>query len=622
MSDDRSPGRVAALIALTTGVLALVLGISVRVLALGGQGGLQADVGFLTAAVVLSALALAPAAWARPVHFGSVFILPWLGAAALAIVMLVLSLLEPQLRPALAPAALETAGGFALLIAFVRWRQMNLIRRNSWAPLNGQAKSEVHQDQQTSALVPASALVAKDEVRLQAGDRVPADGHLSSDDGRLNESSVMGPSRPVERKKGAPIFAGVVAEDPIRVRIAAPWHESWGAQRDQRHDKLRTELLPADRSARAAAVSITLIAVAVAGLAMTRAGPLAASVWMPTAAGVLLAAVAMAPALGRLRGRISFLYGLHRAGLIVSRMRDLRALMRVRRWHIDPVLLAAPGPVEAVAFDDSPTDVLLVKAEALTRERSGPLYGSVLAAVRALGLQRSEGAALRYSDGLYQGTVDGERWFLGRQEQVQAVLNHTLDVANQGPLTFFDDRLQTPYLIGRDKEGIAGVVGIGMGVEDDVRAAVRALQAKVVPSIPEAATLADRVGVPLQQSEPGHRDGTLMSEGTAPPKAGTRLRVLTPRAARQLPSAGSPRMMKPALAAFASVVNALRAHLDVAARTAWLAAAAGLGVSAALALLVGLSPSAGALIGAAAVWGASMTDAPAPDPNALLEGDD
>ena len=79
--------------------------------------------------------------------------------------------------------------------------------------------------------------------------------------------------------------------------------QSWAAQRDARHDRLQHAQVQPDRPGRAAASAVTLIAVAVGGLAMTRAGPLAVAEWMPTVAGVLLATAALVPSLARWRGR-------------------------------------------------------------------------------------------------------------------------------------------------------------------------------------------------------------------------------------------------------------------------------------------------------------------------------
>jgi P-type Ca2+ transporter type 2C len=59
--------------------------------------------------------------------------------------------------------------------------------------------------------LPSSELVPGDVVRLEAGDRVPADGHLSESQGTLIDESVLtGESVPVEKAVGDEAFSGTV----------------------------------------------------------------------------------------------------------------------------------------------------------------------------------------------------------------------------------------------------------------------------------------------------------------------------------------------------------------------------------------------------------------------------
>lgn len=61
------------------------------------------------------------------------------------------------------------------------------------------------------ARIPASELVPGDIVRIEAGDRVPADGDLIGTEGALLDESVLsGESVPVEREPGSQVFSGTL----------------------------------------------------------------------------------------------------------------------------------------------------------------------------------------------------------------------------------------------------------------------------------------------------------------------------------------------------------------------------------------------------------------------------
>ncbi|MDP2322044.1 MAG: cation-translocating P-type ATPase [Acidobacteriota bacterium] len=63
----------------------------------------------------------------------------------------------------------------------------------------------------TLARVPATALVPGDRVRLESGDRVPADGTLADAHGALLDESILtGESMPVEKSDGAEAFSGTL----------------------------------------------------------------------------------------------------------------------------------------------------------------------------------------------------------------------------------------------------------------------------------------------------------------------------------------------------------------------------------------------------------------------------
>ncbi|QSX77650.1 heavy metal translocating P-type ATPase [Agrilutibacter solisilvae] len=73
-----------------------------------------------------------------------------------------------------------------------------------------------------SEMVPVSALRTGEITRVAAGEAVPADGDLLSDEASFEESLLTGEPLPVRKRAGAPVFAGSVCrEQAARIRITA-----------------------------------------------------------------------------------------------------------------------------------------------------------------------------------------------------------------------------------------------------------------------------------------------------------------------------------------------------------------------------------------------------------------
>ena len=73
----------------------------------------------------------------------------------------------------------------------------------------------------TRESVPLAALRSGDVVRVAAGETVPADGELLDERASFEEALLTGESRPVVKRRGAPVYAGTACRDtPARLRVA------------------------------------------------------------------------------------------------------------------------------------------------------------------------------------------------------------------------------------------------------------------------------------------------------------------------------------------------------------------------------------------------------------------
>lgn len=70
--------------------------------------------------------------------------------------------------------------------------------------------------------IPAARLLAGDQVLVNTGDQIPADGTVAWGEGYVNESMITGESRPVFRLPGDPVVGGTILEQgSLKVKVTA-----------------------------------------------------------------------------------------------------------------------------------------------------------------------------------------------------------------------------------------------------------------------------------------------------------------------------------------------------------------------------------------------------------------
>jgi cation transport ATPase len=606
-------GRVRASFGFIVGALALGAGLALR-----GALTLGLPTLFEQAALHWAALALALAAvlsaWvARPPRDA---ILEWglLPVAALvALAMPGLAVVDPERAQAYLPGGLEAAGGFALIVSALRFLRAQAER--AVAPLRLGEKKKVRlirEGQKKRPEVPAASLVPGDRVELKAGGDVPADGRVVEGEGFVDEAVLLGPGLPTAKKAQDPVFAGTRSSAPeLVVEVARPLDASLLAQRERAFAPVAAELARADRGA-----WIWAGALAVGALLAGAAPGVGAEAWPPwgelvtTWAALALAVVVAAPALAAARARLAAAALARRSGLILSRGRDLEALMRAQRWQVDPHLLAAPGKVEVVAYADTPADTLLAVADALLSETFGPEQGSVRGALAARKLERLAVAATKREEGLWRGTVNGRRWFLGFEAAVEAQAELTADM--RSPLEFLRDQGHAVYLLGRDDGGILGALGVSVGAAADAAKLAQVLGATLVPGLPDSTrgAVAKAAGLTSDGPPLGRWDATLLTQHAELPSSGARIRVLEPTLALELPAQASARALRSGLPALAEALPALPRLRREALRRAAVVALLPPVAAAGLAWLGWLGPGLGALLGLASVLWAGRAYGP------------
>lgn len=568
-------GRARASIGLAVGTLALLGGLTLRGLLFIGAPDVPRDDAVLFSALILAGVAVFFAWYARPERDVFVDLGLWPIAALLGIAMPIVALWQPAQREVYLPAGLEVVGAVAFLVSFVRLQKARAKRRLEPGRLDGDHKVRlVREGQSKPADVPVASLVKGDRFQAEMEERLQIDGVILQGTGFVDETALCGPGLPTAKKVGEYVFAGTVPSIPdLHVAVGAAQDDSLILARDRFAESVGEELLETSGAGRAAAAWVLLLGAAAVAIVLWRAGDLSAvAAWLPGVAAACVAAAAAAPALAGVLGRVSLLLEAKAAGVFVTRAKDVLALANVRRWQIDPLLVAAPGDVEAAPFADVGGDTLLALSCALLSEDMIPERTSLRYALAKKKLEALAGAALEKVEGVYRGTVNGRRWYLGPEAAIEKIEGLAVDEAMKGTLDFLRERKPIVFLLGEPAQGIVGAIGIDVAADTEAKAVANALDATLMPGLPDATREAVAQAAGIQRDGPPTkgRDGTLLAENTEPPSKGLRLRVVTWRPGMQIdPSA--PRIAVTAIANVPKLVDRLARIRAASSRRVWIA---------------------------------------------------
>ena len=142
-------------------------------------------------------------------------------AAAAAVAMVVIAELEPKYAVPLQAAALETAGGFALLVGMIRFLRAHAQRWVEPARQAPKARIRMADDAGLKAeSMSADDLAPGDLVRLKAGAHIPVDGIIERGSGAIAEGVIHGARHAIHKGEGDLVYEGSTSGAP---EIAIRW---------------------------------------------------------------------------------------------------------------------------------------------------------------------------------------------------------------------------------------------------------------------------------------------------------------------------------------------------------------------------------------------------------------
>ncbi len=392
-------GMILAAIALT----AIVIG---SLLHLAGEPGAGDQV--WRAAVILLSLELA----AEVAH--TVLVRHHLGVDTIALVAMVGSLaLEEELAGVI--VGLMFSGGAALEEAASNRARRELTALVARAPKFAQrvAGDELEQ-------VPVEQVLAGDVVSVRAGEVVPVDGTLLTEEAVLDTSTLSGEPLPVTLSAGMSVLSGTAnAGAPFRVRADRPASESAYAA-----------LVRLVAQAQAQRAPFVRMADRYAGFFLPATLIIAASAWALSGESIraLAVVVVATPCPLILAAPIALVSGLSRAahaGVVVKGAGTIESLGRARTVMFDKtgtLTVGTPEVREVVATGAIDRAALLALAASVDRMSAHVLGEALVNAARAEGLTPAAAADVVEEPGQgISGTVDGRRVSLGSRSYLSSV---------------------------------------------------------------------------------------------------------------------------------------------------------------------------------------------------------
>jgi heavy metal translocating P-type ATPase len=404
-----------------------------------------------------TALSLVPLTWSvlRSLRHGDV------GVDAIALVSMAGALALGEYLAG-AVIALMLAGGNALEEAADRRARRDLTALVERAP-----RSALIRRGTELVEVQAGDVVAGDVVLVRAGEVVPVDGMVLSDQAIVDESALTGEPLPVTVRRGGSVRSGTAAAgSAFELRALRPASESAYAALVRLVTRAESERAPFVRMADRFAAVLLPVTTVVAGAAWAISGS-------PVRALAVFVVATPCPLI--LAAPIAFMSGVSRAaraGVIVKGGGTIEQLGGARSVLLDKtgtVTLGRPEVERVVALDGLSADETLRLAASVDRLSAHPLAKALVADAdrRHLALSIPDGIEESFGNGV-RGTVDGHRVLVGSGRWLSTAGVDSAPAARVGSdgarvFVAVDDRL-------------AGVAVVGDRLRDDASRLVSKLR--------------------------------------------------------------------------------------------------------------------------------------------------
>ena len=283
--------------------------------------------------------------------------------------------------------------------------------------------------------VRTATLVADDLVRVRPGDRVPADGIVTTGSTSINQAAITGESIPVQKSVGDDVFSGTVnGSGSIVVRVVRPGSESTLSNIVRMVEEAQSRKAPSqvlvDRFASLYTPAVVAIAALIALLGFAFAAD--SGTWTYRALVLLVVACPCALVISTPVSIVSAIGAATRAGILVKGGAALELFGQVKAIAFDKtgtLTFGRPAVVDVVAFEGETDQSLLSLSASVERDSEHPLGKAIVA--RALHDELVVVAATDFASQTGLGasaTVDGRAIHIGSDRLLRQLGASTIDL--------------------------------------------------------------------------------------------------------------------------------------------------------------------------------------------------
>jgi hypothetical protein len=169
-------------------------------------------------------------------------------------------------------------------------------------------------------------------------------------------------------------------------------------------------------------------------------------------------------------------------------------------------------------------------------------------------------AALKNINGVFHGTVRGERWWLASKGAINTqkteIVTEEHETAISG-ITSDDDMV---WYVGQPDKEVVGVIVFRIEVDLSIGKLAKNLDMSLMPGLPDSLReiVSSLSGIPKEKGPIGRTGGSLLLDSSPRPSAGLRLVVVEPKLDIEVERGRSPRITRQALSNLKSYLESQR----------------------------------------------------------------
>ncbi len=334
----------------------------------------------------------------------------------------------------------------------------------------------------SEVIVPVAEVKLGSRFIVHAGERIPLDGRVTDGASAVNQAPITGESVPVEKQRGAEVFAGTINGDgTLTIRATKTAEDTTLARIIHMVEEAHARRAPSEQwvesFARVYTPAVMILAVLVFVLPPIALGQ-AWDDWFYRALVLLVIACPCALVISTPVAIVASLASAARAGVLVKGGSFIELPARLKAIAMDKtgtMTRAEPEVVRVIPLSNHTEAELIARAAALEARSTHPLARAVLRYAERQGVAPAPASDVRVLRGRgLTGVFDGEPFWLGSHRYVIERGQDAPEVARQAEALEADGK--TVVVVGNSRH-VCGLIAVADTIRPEAREIVKRLHA-------------------------------------------------------------------------------------------------------------------------------------------------